>query len=106
MAKIYQIIKAFLASADMVHVWLSFVLTVVFADIFKLMDTADKWQIGIVAGVIAFFLGVFVESIDGYFGTRLYDKTGVRGNEFNPKDLLRDSIGCVLGIIAVLILVL
>lgn len=106
MAKIYQIVKAFLASADMVYVWLSFVLTVIFADIFKLMDTADKWQIGIVAGVIAFIVGVLVDSLDGFFGTRQYDKTGVRGNEFNPKDLLRDAIGCVLGIIAVLILVL
>lgn len=77
MAKIYQKIKAFLASADMVHVWLSFVLTV-----------------------------VFVESFDGYLGTKQYDKTGVRGNEFNPKDLLRDAIGCILGIIAVMILVL
>lgn len=106
MAKIYQIIKAFLASADMCHVWLSFVLTVVFADVFKLMDTADKWQIGIVAGVLAFIVGVFVESFDGYFGTKQYDKTGVRGNEFNPNDLLRDAIGCVLGIVAVLVLVL
>ena len=106
MAKIYQIVKAFLASADMCHVWLSFVLTVIFADVFMLMDTADKWQIVILSGVLSFFVGVFVESFDGYFGTRQYDKTGVRGNEFNPKDLLRDAIGCVLGIIAVLILIL
>ena len=86
--------------------WLSFVLTVIFADVFMLMDTADKWQIVILSGVLSFFVGVFVESFDGYFGTRQYDKTGVRGNEFNPKDLLRDAIGCVLGIIAVLILIL
>lgn len=90
----------------MCHVWLSFVLTVIFADVFMLMDTADKWQIVILSGVLSFFVGVFVESFDGYFGTRQYDKTGVRGNEFNPKDLLRDAIGCVLGIIAVLILIL
>ena len=65
MAKIYQIVKAFLASADMCHVWLSFVLTVIFADVFMLMDTADKWQIVILSGVLSFFVGVFVESFDG-----------------------------------------
>lgn len=106
MSRIYQIIKSFLASADMVHVWLSFVLTIVFACMFRLMGTADKWQIILVSGLLAFFVGVFVESFDGYFWTKQYDKTGVRGNEFNPNDLLRDAIGCVLGIIAVLILVL
>lgn len=106
MAKIYQIIKAFLASADMCHVWLSFVLTVIFADIFKLMDTADHWQIILVSGLLAFFAGVFVESFDGYFGTRQYDKTGVKGNEFNPQDLLRDGIGCVVGMVAIAIMIL
>lgn len=106
MAKFYQIIKAFLASADMVHVWLSFVLTVIFADVFKLMDTADKWQIILVSGLLAFFVGVFVESFDGYFGTRQYDKTGVKGNEFNPQDLLRDGIGCVAGMVAIAIMIL
>lgn len=106
MSRIYQIIKAFLASADMVHVWLSFVLTVIFADIFKLMDTADKWQIILVSGLLAFFVGVFVESFDGYFGTRQYDKTGVKGNEFSPQDLLRDGIGCVVGMVAIAIMIL
>lgn len=106
MEKIYQKIKAFLSSADMVHVWLSFVLTVIIADGFKLMDTADRWQIGIVSGLLAFIIGAFVESFDGYFGTKQLDRTGVKGNEFSPKDLLRDGIGCVLGIIAVLLLVL
>ena len=106
MSRIYQIIKSFLASADMVHVWLSVVLAVIFADIFKLMDTADKWQIIIVSGLLAFFAGVFVESFDGYFGTRQYDKTGVKGNEFSPQDLLRDGIGCVAGMVAIAIMIL
>lgn len=106
MSRIYQIIKSFLASADMVHVWLSFVLTIVFACMFRLMGTADKWQIILVSGLLAFFVGVFVESFDGYFGTRQYDKTGVKGNEFSPQDLLRDGIGCVAGMVAIAIMIL
>lgn len=106
MAKIYQIIKAFLTSADMVHVWLSFILTIAFACMFRLMDTADNWQIIIVSGVLAFFAGVFVESFDGFFGTLQEEKTGVKGNEFSPQDLLRDGIGCVAGMVAIAIMIL
>ena len=106
MDKIYEKIKAYLSSPDMVHVWLSFFLTIAFACIFKLMDTTDKWEIIFISAVGAFFIGVFVESFDGFFGTKQLDNTGVQGDEFSPKDLLRDVIGCVLGMIAIGILVL
>lgn len=81
-------------------------LSVMMADLFKLMGTADKWVMIIVCPVIAFFVGLFVESFDGYFGTRQYDKMGVKGNEFSPKDLLRDGIGCVAGMVAIAIMIL
>lgn len=102
MAKIYQNIKAFLASDRMLHVWLSFFITMVISAIFHMMDTADKWQIVILSGVLSFFVGVFVESFDGYFGTKEWEKTGKITNKFDPKDLLFDIIGCVLAILIML----
>ena len=106
MSRIYQLLKKFLTSADMVHVWLSFILTIAFACMFRLMDTADNWQIILVSGLLAFFVGVFVESFDGYFGTKQLDETGVEGNIFSIKDLLYDAIGAVLGMITIGIIVL
>lgn len=106
MDKIYEKIKAYLSSPDMVHVWLSFFLTIAFACIFKLMDTTDKWEIIFISAVGAFFIGVFVESFDGFFGTKQLDNTGVQGDEFSPRDLMRDVIGCVLGMVAIAIMIL
>ena len=106
MSKWWINIKTFLSSADMVHVWLSFFLTILNACVFKLMDTTDKWEIIFISAVVAFFVGVFVESFDGFFGTKQLDNTGVQGDEFSPRDLLRDVIGCVLGMVAIGILVL
>lgn len=105
MDKIYEKIKAYLSSPDMVHVWLSFFLTIAFAYVFKMMDTTDKWEIIFISAVGAFFIGVFAESLDGFFGTKQLDNTGVQGNEFSHKDLVKDIIGCILGMICIGILV-
>ena len=105
MEKIYQKFKGMLADNNMFHILYIFFLAIVFADIFCLMDTADKSQIRIVSILLAFFAGVFVESMDGRCGTKQLDETGVPGDEFSLKDLLYDAIGAVLAYLALLPLI-
>ena len=93
---IYQKIKQWIVSENTLHIFLSFMLSIMIAGLFKMMGTADKWVMIIVCPVIAFFIGLFGEYLDSW----------TTGNEFSQRDLLRDVIGCVLGMIAIGILVL
>lgn len=96
MENLYQKIKGLLAKADTLHVFLSFMLSIVIAGVFNLMGTADKWVMIIVCPILAFFVGLFGEHFD----------SKISGNEFSHKDLVRNIIGCVLAMVAIGILVL
>lgn len=106
MANLYQKIKGWLANPNMLHIWMTYFIANVFACIFKFIGAVDPLMYIILAPVCAFIVGVFVESFDGYYGTRQLDKTGIPGNIFSTKDLLYDAIGAVLGMITIGILVL
>ena len=93
---IYQRIKQWIVKEDTLHIFLSFMLSIMIADLFKMMGTADKWVMIIVCPVIAFFIGLFGEYLDSW----------TTGNEFSHKDLVKDIIGCVLGMICIGMLIL
>lgn len=99
MENLYQKIKGWLADPNMLHIWMTYFIANVFACIFKFIGAVDPLMYIILAPVCAFIVGVFVESFDGYFGTKQLDKTGIPGNIFSTKDLLYDAIGAVLGMI-------
>lgn len=103
---LYQKIKGWLANQNMFHIWYAYFLANVFACIFKFIGAVDPLLYIIASPVLAWMVGVFVESFDGYFGTKQLDKTGIPGNIFSTKDLLYDAIGAVLGMITIGILVL
>lgn len=92
----YQKIKQWILSANALHVFLSFMLSVMIAGLFKRVGTADPWVMIIVAPVIAFFIGVFGEVIDEW----------TEGNEFSHVDVLRDIVGSVLAMITLALLLL
>ena len=106
MANLYQKIKGWLADPNMLHIWMTYFLANVFACIFKFIGAVDPLMYIILAPVLAWMVGVFVESFDGYFGTKQLDKTGIPGNIFSTKDLLYDTIGAVLAMITIGIMVL
>lgn len=90
----------------MLHIWMTYFLANVFACIFKFIGAVDPLMYIILAPVCAFIVGVFVESFDGYYGTKQLDETGIEGNSFSTKDLLYDGIGCVAGMVAIAIMIL
>lgn len=96
MMNLYQKIKQWIIKEDTLHIFLSFMLSIMIADLFKMMGTADKWVMIIVCPVIAFFVGLFGEYLDSW----------TTGNEFSPRDLLRAVIGCVVGMVAIAIMIL
>lgn len=106
MKDLYLKLKEKLAAADTLHVWLSYVLTMLFAVGFKLIGMCDPLGMILLPPVCAFIVGVFVESFDGYFGTKQLDETGVLGNIFSTKDLLRDAIGCLMAMATIAGLIL
>ena len=106
MANLYQKIKAWLANSNMLHIWMTYFIANVFACLFKFGGAVDPLMYIILAPVLAWMVGVFVESFDGYFGTKQLDKTGVPGNIFSTKDLLYDAIGAALSMITIGIMVL
>lgn len=106
MSKFYQKLKEKLASADTLHIWLTYLLANIFACIFKLIGTADPLIYVILAPVLAWIVGVFVECLDGYYGTKQLDETGVPGNIFSVKDVGRDAIGAVIAMVTLGILFL
>ena len=106
MANLYQKIKSFLAGQNMFHILYTYLLANVIACLFKFGGATDPLIYILLSPVIAWMVGVFVESFDGYFGTKQLDKTGIQGNIFSTKDLLCDAIGAVLGTITIGIMVL
>ena len=106
MANFYQKIKGWLDNQNMLHIWMTYFIANVFACIFKFIGAVDPLMYIILAPVLAWMVGVFVESFDGYYGTKQLDKTGIPGNIFSTKDLLYDAIGAVLAMITIGILVL
>lgn len=104
--KLYQKIKSMLSNVNMFHVLYIYLLANIFACLFKFIGTSDKLIYIILCPVLAWMVGVFVESFDGYFGTKQLDETGIEGNIFSTKDLLYDAIGAVLGMITIGIMVL
>lgn len=106
MANLYSKIKSFLASPNMFHILYVHLLAIVFADLFKMSGATDKLIYTILCPVLAWMFFVFVECLDGYFGTKQLDETGIEGNSFSTKDLLRDAIGCLLGMLTIAGLVL
>lgn len=106
MANLYQKIKGWLANPNMLHIWMTYFIANVFACIFKFIGAVDPLMYIILAPVLAWMVGVFVESFDGYYGTKQEEKTGVIENIFSTKDLLYDTIGAVLGMITIGIIVL
>lgn len=106
MANLFLKLKGWLANPNMLHIWMTYFIANVFACIFKFIGAVDPLMYIILAPVCAFIVGVFVESFDGYFGTKQLDKTGIPGNIFSTKDLLYDAIGAVLAIVTIAIMVL
>ena len=106
MANLYQKIKSFLAGQNMFHILYTYLLANVIACLFKFGGATDPLIYILLSPVIAWMVGVFVESFDGYFGTKQLDKTGIQGNIFSTKDFLYDAIGAVLGMITIGIMVL
>lgn len=104
MGNLYQKIKGWLADPNMLHILYVYLLANIIACLFN--GAADPLLQVILSPVIAWIIGVFVESFDGYFGTKQLDETGVQGNIFSTKDLLYDTIGAVLGMITIGIMVL
>lgn len=106
MSKFYQNFKEKLASADTLHIWLTYLLANIFACAFKFAGATDPLIYVILAPVLAWMVGVFVECFDGYFGTKQLDKTGIPGNIFSIKDIIRDAVGAVIAMITLGILFL
>lgn len=106
MENLYQRLKGWLANPNMLHIWMTYFIANVFACIFKFIGAVDPLLYIIASPVLAWMVGVFVESFDGYFGTKQEEKTGVEGNIFSTKDLLYDAIGAVLGMITIGIMIL
>lgn len=106
MGNLYQKIKGWLADPNMLHIWMTYFIANVFACLFKFGGAVDPLLYIIASPVLAWMVGVFVESFDGYFGTKQLDETGVQGNIFSTKDLLYDTIGAVLGMITIGIMAL
>ena len=106
MGNLYQKIKGWLANTNMFHIWYAYFLANVFACLFKFGGAVDPLLYIIASPVLAWMVGVGIESFDGYFGTKQLDKTGIPGNIFSTKDLLYDAIGAVLGMITIGIMVL
>lgn len=106
MANLFLKLKGWLANPNMLHIWMTYFIANVFAYIFKFIGAVDPLMYIILAPVLAWMVGVFVESFDGYYGTKQLDKTGVQGNIFSTKDLLYDTIGAVLAMITIGIIVL
>lgn len=106
MGNLYQKIKGWLANPNMLHIWMTYFIANVFACIFKFIGAVDPLMYIILAPVLAWMVGVFVESFDGYFGTKQLDKTGIPGNIFSTKDLLYDAIGAILAMVTIAIMVL
>lgn len=103
---LYQKIKGWLANPNMFHILYVYLLTIVFADLFKMSGATDKLIYTILCPVLAWMFFVFVECLDGYYGTKQLDETGIEGNSFSTKDLLYDAIGAVLAMVSIGILVL
>lgn len=103
---LYQRLKGWLANQNMLHIWMTYFIANVFACIFKLIGAVDPLMYIILAPLCAFIVGVFVESFDGYFGTKQLDETGIEGNSFSTKDLLRDAIGCLMAMATIAGLIL
>ena len=106
MENLYQKIKGWLADPNMLHIWMTYFLANVFACLFKFGGAVDPLLYIIASPVLAWMVGVFVESFDGYFGTKRLEETGIPGNIFSTKDLLYDTIGAVLGMITIGIMIL
>lgn len=104
MANFYQKIKSFLASPNLFHVLYVYILANIIACLFN--GAADPLLQVILSPVLAWIIGVFVECLDGYFGTKQLDETGIEGNSFSTKDLLYDAIGAVLAMITIGIIIL
>lgn len=96
MENLYQKLKQWIVKADTLHVFVSFMLSIIIACVFNLMGTADKWVMIIVCPILAFFIGLFGEHFD----------SKISGNEFSHKDLVRNIIGCVLAMICIGMLIL
>jgi len=106
MANLYQKIKSFLAGQNMFHILYTYLLANVIACLFKFGGATDPLIYILLSPVLAWMVGVGIESFDGYYGTKQLDKTGVPGNIFSTKDLLYDAIGAVLAMITIGIIVL
>lgn len=104
MANIFIKLKSLLANLNMFHVLYVYLLANIIACLFN--GAADPLLQVILSPVIAWIIGVFVECLDGYFGTKQLDETGIEGNSFSTKDLLYDAIGAVLAMVTIGILVL
>ena len=104
MANLYQKLKSLLANPNMFHILYVYLLANIIACLFK--GAADPLLQVILSPVIAWIIGVFVECLDGYYGTKQLDETGIEGNSFSTKDLLYDTIGAVLGMVSIGILIL
>lgn len=106
MANIYSKIKSFLAGQNMFHILYTYLLANVIACLFKFGGATDPLIYILLSPVIAWVIGVFVECLDGYYGTKQLDETGIQGNIFSTKDLLYDAFGAVLGMITIGIMIL
>ena len=90
----------------MFHILYTYLLANVIACLFKFGGATDPLIYILLSPVLAWMVGVGIESFDGYYGTKQLDKTGVPGNIFSTKDLLYDAIGAVLAMITIGIIVL
>lgn len=106
MGNLYVKIKGWLANPNMFHIWMTYFITNVFACLFKFGGAVDPLLYIIASPVLAWMVGVGIESFDGYYGTKQLDETGVEGNIFSAKDLLYDAIGATLGAITIAIMIL
>ena len=104
MANLFLKLKSLLANQNMFHVLYVYLLANIIACMFN--GAADPLLQVILSPVIAWMCGVGVECLDGYYGTKQLDETGIEGNSFSAKDLLYDAIGAVLGMVSIGILIL
>lgn len=95
----YFKLKQWLAASDTLHIWLTYLLSNVVACFFRMIGAADPLMYVILAPVCAWMLGVGIECLDGYYGTKQLDKTGILGDIFSVKDVIRDAIGAVMAMI-------
>ena len=102
----YTKLKSKLANPDMLHVWMTFFIANVFVCLFKLGGAVDPLLYIILPPVLAWIVGVGVESFDGYYGTKQLEETGIEGNSFSTKDMLYDAVGAILSMITIAIMVL